>query len=834
MTKNKLWYTSPAKGWAQGLPVGNGRIGAVVIAEVLKEVWSMTEITYWSGQPEYVQGAGGGKEAIEEMRSHFFAGDYAGGDQLAKRYLQPAKQNFGTNLSLCDVVVEFQPAVSAGQLNANGGEQEPIVYRELDLGEAAVRTEVRSSEGADKADKAVKAVKIDKADKTGQTESALFTREVLATHAEDLVVGRVRSAVQSGLHFTLRLEGRTSEFKAESDHQELSEIRFHGKAVETIHSDGSCGVSSAGVVKVEAFGGTVSSRDGIIKVIGADEAVIYFAVNTDYKQEDDSWSNRAAEQVKGAMAKGFDRLKAEHMADYKPLFERVKLDVGTTEAAKLPLDARIRRFKEGKLDDPALVELFFQYGRYLTIAGAREDSPLPLNLQGIWNDGEANRMAWSCDYHLDINTQMNYYPTEIVNLGESHVPLMDYVEELAKAGRTTARDLYGADGWVAHVFSNAWGFTLPGWQTGWGLNVTGGLWIATHLMEHYEYSLDERFLREQAYPVLKDAAAFFLDYMTEHPKYGWLVTGPSNSPENSFYTSKPEESGQQLSMGPTMDMVLVRDLLQFCLKAARELQRDEELQEQWSAALAKLPPLQIGKQGQLQEWLEDYEEAQPEHRHLSHLTALYPGNQIHPERTRELADAARVTLEKRMGQSNLEDVEFTAALFAIYFARLQEGSRALKHVSHLIGELCLDNMLTFSKAGIAGAETNIFVIDGNFGGAAAIAEMLLHSLSGEIELLPALPQEWQEGSVSGLRAKGGFEVDIEWSGGELRTVSIRSSSPGRTVLIRHKDKQTRLELAQGETVQLNANLHNLNGEFLNSVSSGRKANETLTTDRRNP
>ncbi|ANS74319.1 alpha-L-fucosidase [Paenibacillus yonginensis] len=788
MNKDKLWYLSPAKGWGQGLPVGNGRMGAVVLAEALKEVWVMTEVTYWSGQPEEVRAAGGGKEALEEMRSHFFAGDYAGGDQLAKRYLQPDKQNFGTNLSLCDLIMEFQPALSTGQLNANGAEQELVVYRELDLGEAVVRTEVQKADGG-----------------SGE-DSVLFTREVIATHAEDLVAGRVRSAMRGGLHFTLRLEGRTSEFKVGSEHQDAGGIRFQGRAVETIHSDGSCGVSSAGAVKVQTLGGTVSSHDGIIQVTGADEAVIYVAVNTDYKQKDGSWSTRAAEQVKGASAKGFDRLKAEHLADYKPLYERVQLDLGTAEAAKLPLDARIRRFKEGKLDDPALVELFFQYGRYLTIAGAREDSPLPLNLQGIWNDGEANRMAWSCDYHLDINTQMNYYPTEIANLGESHVPLMNYVEELAKAGRTTARDWYGADGWVAHVFSNAWGFTLPGWQTGWGLNVTGGLWIATHLMEHYEYSLDERFLWEQAYPVLKEAAAFFLDYMTEHPKHGWLVTGPSNSPENSFYTSKPEEGGQQLSMGPTMDMVLVRDLLQFCLKAARQIQLDEELQERWSAALAKLPPLQIGKQGQLQEWLEDYEEAQPEHRHLSHLTALYPGNQIHPERTRELADAAKVTLEKRMGQSNLEDVEFTAALFAIYFARLQDGDRALKHVSHLIGELCLDNLLTFSKAGIAGAETNIFVIDGNYGGTAAVAEMLMHSLSDEIELLPALPRVWGEGRVIGLRAKGGFEVDLEWSGGVLQRADVHGCSAAGSTWIRYKDQRVYLELAQGETVQLNGEL----------------------------
>lgn len=236
------------------------------------------------------------------------------------------------------------------------------------------------------------------------------------------------------------------------------------------------------------------------------------------------------------------------------------IQLGSSEKESLPTDQRIRLLAQDQVEDPQLFALFLQYGRYLTIAGSREDSPLPLHLQGIWNDGEACRMGWSCDYHLDINTQMNYYPTEVVNLADSHLPLMRYIEDLSQAGKSTARDLYGSKGWVAHVFSNVWGFTAPGWETSWGLNVTGGLWIAIHLMEHYEYSQDRVFLERQAYPVLKEAAEFFLDYMTIHPKYGWLVTGPSNSPENSFYPADSSEGAQQLSMGSTMDQVLVQDL----------------------------------------------------------------------------------------------------------------------------------------------------------------------------------------------------------------------------------------------------------------------------------
>lgn len=509
--------------------------------------------------------------------------------------------------------------------------------------------------------------------------------------------------------------------------------------------------------------------------------------------------------VQQALLKGYTQLKADHIADYEQEYGKVDIQLGTTGKVDLPTDQRIRLLAQDPEEDSQLFALFLQYGRYLTIAGAREDSPLPLNLQGIWNDGEACRMGWSCDYHLDINTQMNYFPTEVVNLGDSHLPLMRYIEGLSHAGKSSARDFYGSKGWVAHVFSNVWGFTAPGWETSWGLNVTGGLWIATHLMEHYEYSQDRVFLEQQAYPVLKEAAAFFLDYMTIHPKYGWLVTGPSNSPENHFYPTDSSDGAQQLSMGTTMDQMLVKDLFAFCLKSAKLLNTDEELQEQLKEAISKLPPFQIGKRGQLQEWLEDYEEAQPEHRHLAHLFAVYPSNQITPGKTPELSAAVRVTLENRMVQEELEDVEFTAALFGLGFARLYDGEKAFNHISHLIGGLCFDNLFSFSKSGIGGAECNIFVIDGNFGGTAVIAEMLLQSHEGEIHLLPALPKAWGTGSVSGLRVKGNAEVDVAWDNGLLVEATIRTYSPG-TVTLRLGDRRTTVQGEIGGSYYFNSQL----------------------------
>jgi len=751
-----LWYSTPAVNWHQGLPLGNGRMGAVIMAAPHREVWSMSEITYWSGQADPEPALAGGKRALEEMRAHFYSGHYDEGDRLAKQYLQPKKQNFGTNLGLCQVVIQFDE-------QSPDGTHEGSFRRELDLNLALAKAAWRNND-------------------------TMMYREVFASHADDLVVSRVWSDISGGVSFSLSLEGDTGSFRCTT--LDDSTLEFMSQATENVHSNGNCGVSAEGYVKVVVAGGTVTGRDGKLTVHGADEASIYFTVSTDYRKTGPEWRQESRVILDKALGDGYSLLRKQHIEDYAEQYNKVNIQLGTASKSDLTTDQRIRLLAGGGEDDPQLFALFLQYGRYLTIAGSRANSPLPLHLQGIWNDGEACRMGWSCDYHLDINTQMNYYPTEITNLGDSHLPLMKYVEDLAAAGKSTARNLYGSEGWVAHVFSNVWGFTLPGWDTSWGLNVTGGLWLATHLIEHYEYSQDRVFLENTAYPVLKEAASFYLDYMDIHPQYGWLVTGPSNSPENHFYPGTADGAVHQLSMGTTLDQILVRELFEFCLKSVELLDRDQEFGEKLREAADKLPPLQIGKKGQLQEWLEDYEEAQPEHRHLSHLFALYPGHQITPERTPELSAAARVTMQNRMLQEELEDVEFTAALFGLGFARLHDGEMAYKHVSHLISGLCFDNLFTYSKSGIAGAETNIFVIDGNFGGTAVIAEMLLQSYAGEIHLLPALPQAWRNGKVTGLRAKGNAEVDAVWAGGELTSATIRTFTPGTYTVCRGERRTT--------------------------------------------
>ncbi|MDI4646446.1 glycoside hydrolase family 95 protein [Cohnella hashimotonis] len=766
MSDTKLWYDKGADGWKQGLPLGNGKMGAVIYGDAAREVWSLTEATYWSGKPEETPFAPRNKADLEALRNVFWSGDYAAGEDRAAALLQSEKGNFGTNMPMCDLILTFTDAIGGG------------VTRELDLETALYGFACEDQAG--------------------------IRREALASHADGVIAGRLTSVRSGGVSFALALEGRTERFASTTD-VAAGILAFAGRATETMHSDGQCGVRAEGRVQVVARGGQITAVGGRLVVEEADEAWIFVAASTDYDRVGEDWRTEGAASVERAIAKGYDKVREDHISDYRRLFGRVEVSLGDRrEAMRLPTGERMSRLREGAAD-PGLFALFFQYGRYLTIAGSREDSALPLHLQGIWNDGEANRMAWSCDYHLDINTEMNYFPTEAANLAECHLPLLRYVERLADAGRRTARDFYAAPGWVAHVFSNAWGFTAPGWHYSWGLNVTGGLWLAEQLRVHYEYGLDDDFLRRSAYPVLKEAALFFLDYMSVHPEKGWLVTGPSNSPENSFFVGDGRERSYALSMGATLDQVLVRDLFAFCLSSADRLGTDEDLQVRLREALSLLPPLQIGAGGQLQEWLEDYGEAQPDHRHVSHLHALFPGAQVTPHDTPELAEAAKRTLANRMDAADLEDVEFTLALFAGGFARLGEGELALRQLSYLIGRLCFDNLLTYSKAGIAGAESNIFVADGNFGGAAAFAEMLMQSHGGAIHLLPALPASWHTGSIRGLRARGNAEVDLVWSDGALTSATIRAGSALQAAL-RYGGREIRLNLRAGETVVLDAGL----------------------------
>jgi alpha-L-fucosidase 2 len=740
---------------------------------------ALSESTAWSGASEPSGVNPDARGHLSQIRELLFDGRYEQARDLCERSLLGKAKNFGTNLPLPELQLTF----------AHAGEVQDY-RRSLDLDEAVARVRFR-------------------------TGNAILQREVFVSHADGVLAVRLTGSRSHALSFSLAFARAAMPFSVTS--AAAGRMLLEGNAFETLHSSGQDGVHFAIRAQVLQEGGKVLHEASELLVSGATSVTILVAIATSFGGRDPLAVT--LETLARAAQRSFSQLRAAHIEDHRALFRRVvfKLDSDTSLSA-IPTDERRRRLESGG-GDPELAALFFQFGRYLTIAGSRADSPLPLALQGIWNDGLASSMGWTDDFHLDINTEQNYWAAEVCNLGECQWPLLRWIGTLRTSGQQTAREMYGVPGWVAHTVSNPWGYSAPGWGIGWGLFVTAGIWISLQLWEHYTFNPDREFLRVWAYPVLRDAAAFFMAYMVAEPSHKWLVTGPSDSPENWYTTPSGARAAE--AMGNTCDRVLVHALLSMCIEASETLDVDEELRHQWMQARERLPPFQVGSHGQLQEWLHDFAEAEPNHRHTSHLISLYPLQQVSPRATPQLARAAEVTIERRTQAPNWEQSEWGYANLVAYSARLLQGDRAERALNRLITNAASDSLMTFSRAGVAGAEQNIFAVDGNTAASAAIAEMLLQSQAGEIVLLPALPLVWPGGTVRGLCARGGWEVDIAWRDGKLVSATLLAKQSARTS-VRYRDAVVEISMRAGERRRLST------GDFSRSITSTGG-----TVDRRN-
>ena len=716
----ELWYEQSASEWMQALPVGNGRMGAMVFSGIDKEVLALDEETVWAGHPADANKTDAYK-SLDQIRQLLFDGKVTEAKALTQEQFTGYKKGYGTHLRAGELVMHTGCAVD----NASG------YKRQLDLETAVVSTEY-------------------------SVGNIRYRRETFASYVDKVVVQHFEADKSGSVNLKLCLQ---------SDREDVQIIPQDALLVLKAHChDG--GVHFAIAVKPILKGGTLTADETSIHISNANSVTLLIDIASDFRSED--YLGQCQTRLREAAQKTYNQLKKDHVADYQALFNRVSFSLGQIDRSKLPTDLRLKAFQSG-LQDNGLIADFFQYGRYLTIASSRPGT-LASHLQGVWNDNKASMMAWTCDYHLDINTQMNYWPAEVCNLSECHEPAFHLIESLVEPGRKTAKAFYNCPGWVAHVFTNLWGYTTPGWSERWGGHITGGLWLALHMADHYNFTEDEKFLRDRAYPVLKAAALFFEHLLVPEPKNGWLVTCPSLSPENVYRTADGQEAS--VCAGPTCDSVLLYELFDFCTKAAQILDVDEDLQDRWQEVQSKLPPYQLTKDGRIREWLEDYEEPEPNHRHTTHLLGLFPFPQIFPDRTPGLAKAARRVLEYKMSLPNWEDTEWCRAWNICFYARLQDGQGAYENIQGLLN-ITDRNLLTFSPPH-GGAVENIFVLDGNAGGTAGIAEMLLQSYNGVLHILPALPKQWPDGYIKGLRGREGYELDIYWQGGKLKKLEIRS------------------------------------------------------------
>lgn len=754
-----LWYDTPAGEWTEALPVGNGRLGAMLFGNPSVERLQVNEESLWGGinVPNDNPGA---PEHLPRIRKLILDGNIPEAYDLAEKHLAGIPGKTRSYQTLGNIYFRF--ADTAGTVTDYRRELDP------ERGIASV---------------------------SYLRDGGRIEYEVYASAPDDIMVISMKSQRKGGLDMSLSLSRPQDAVITVTENR----IDMEGQVIDAEDpSKGPAGehMKFFASLMVMSCDGTLTPADSVLRYSGGSEMVLFFNACTDYNIDhldlDRSIDprKRCMEAISAASWKSFKLLRESHIGEHSEKFNRVSLSLGGDPAADtIPTDERLRRFRTGG-DDPGLITTYFQYGRYLLMGSSRQPAQLPANLQGIWNKDML--APWNSDYHTNINLQMNYWPAEVCNLGQTVMPLTRFIEELTVPGSVTAREMYGAKGWTLHHTTDPFGKTAVLDGVYWGMFPLGGAWMTLPLWEHYEFTNDTVYLRERAYPVMKGAAEFISGFLVED-KQGRLVTVPSYSPENSYIDPV---SGREfkLTYGPTMDNQIIRELLGNCRKAADILGVDREWADSLQFILDRVPPDMVASNGTIMEWIEEYEEAEPGHRHMSHLFALHPGTQITPE-TAELFAAARRTLERRLEYGG-GHTGWSRAWIINFYARLFDGNESYRHLRQLLEKSTLPNLFDTHPP---------FQIDGNFGGTAGIAEMMLQSHNGVIRILPALPDAWPEGKVTGLKARGNFEVGIEWHNSVAEVITVTSFS-GTPLRLAYGDRMIEMETEQGKIYNFDSDL----------------------------
>ncbi len=754
-----LWYDKPAAEWTEALPVGNGRLGGMLFGNPSVERLQVNEESLWGGinVPNNNPGA---LENLPQIRKLILEGKIPEAYELAGKHLEGIPGKLRSYQTLGDIYFQFTDTIS-----------ELTNYRrELDLETGIARVSFERGGGK-------------------------VEYEVYSSAPDNIMVISMKSEEEGGLDMSLSLRRPQDAVITVNENR----IDMEGQIVDPEEPDmGPAGdhMKFFASLMVMSCDGTLTPAGSVMQYTGGTEMVLFFNACTDYNIDgldlDRSVDPRknCMEAISAASWKSFKLLRESHITEHGSMFNRVSLSLGGDPSAdSIPTDERLRRFRDGA-DDPGLIATYFQYGRYLLMGSSRAPAQLPANLQGIWNKDLF--APWGSDYHTNINLQMNYWPAEVCNLTETAEPLIRFMEELTVPGSVTARDTYGAKGWTMHHTTDVFGKTAVIDGVYWGMFPLGGAWMTLPLWEHYEFTNDTAYLRERAYPVMKGAAEFISGFLVEDAE-GNLVTVPSYSPENSYIDPL---TGKEflLTYGPTMDNQIIREVLGNCQKAANILGTDAEWASGLDSILDRLPPDRVATNGTIMEWIREYEEAEPGHRHMSHLFGLHPGTQITPE-TPELFAAARKTLERRLASGG-GHTGWSRAWIINFYARLLDGNESYRHLRQLLEKSTLPNLFDNHPP---------FQIDGNFGGTAGIAEMLLQSHNGVVQILPALPDAWPEGMVSGLKARGNFEIGIEWSEGVAGLITVKSFS-GAPLNLAYRGNSVSMETEKGASYRFDSHL----------------------------